>query len=431
MLTRSRRSAALGALALGIALTPAPARAAGFAIFEQGARAMGFAGAFTAQASDPSAIFHNPAGIAFLKGKQVYLGGTLIRPTSDFTGADPFPGEGTSEKGNMGLLVPPTLYYTQQFSERIVLGVGFNTPFGLKTEWANPESYSGRFISQLADLKGYSINPTVSYKLADRLAVGGGLDVRLNSVTLERHVPSVNPFTQTVVDIAAARLEGDTKVALGFNVGILAKPSQSLSIGASYRHKVNVKFTGSASFRQISTQNAQFDARVASALPSGAVALATSVEFPAFASGGVAYMWGRWIVEADVNWYQWSSFDRVNLTFEGRPELNQSIEENYEDVFQYRIGAERRLSDTWQVRGGYFYDQTPSPPASVSPLLPDADRHGVALGATWRRGRVRVDAANWLVFFKERSTEGLNQDRYDGTYKNFAETFAVSFGYSF
>ena len=54
-------------------LGPVPAHAAGFSIFEQGARGMGFAGAFTAQAGDPSAIFHNAAGIAFLKGQAALL----------------------------------------------------------------------------------------------------------------------------------------------------------------------------------------------------------------------------------------------------------------------------------------------------------------------------------------------------------------------
>src|SRR3981081_1929536 len=80
-------------LAAACVFGPAPVHAAGFAIFEQGARGMGFAGAFTAQANDPSAIFHNAAGIAFLKGKQFYFGGTLIHPSSSFTGADPCRGD--------------------------------------------------------------------------------------------------------------------------------------------------------------------------------------------------------------------------------------------------------------------------------------------------------------------------------------------------
>jgi len=91
MATRSSRSAGF-ALLLVLGLVPASAHAAGFAIFEQGARGMGFGGAFTAQTSDPSAIFHNAAGIAFLDGKQVYLGATAIAPSQDFTGTEPFPG---------------------------------------------------------------------------------------------------------------------------------------------------------------------------------------------------------------------------------------------------------------------------------------------------------------------------------------------------
>src|SRR5437667_8416812 len=98
-------------------LAPASAGAAGFAIFEEGARAMGFAGAFTAQASDPSAIFHNPAGIAFLRDKRVYLGGAALSPSSTFTGADPFPGATITEKSDFGLALVPTVYYTQPFTE--------------------------------------------------------------------------------------------------------------------------------------------------------------------------------------------------------------------------------------------------------------------------------------------------------------------------
>ena len=112
-------AAALAACIFG----PVPAHAAGFAIFEQGARGMGFAGAFTAQANDPSAIFHNAAGIAFLKGKQFYFGGTLIHPSTTFTGADPFPGASVTEKGDTSLLVPPAVYYTQPFSFKTTMNL--------------------------------------------------------------------------------------------------------------------------------------------------------------------------------------------------------------------------------------------------------------------------------------------------------------------
>ena len=422
----------LPALVLLILAARAPvAGAAGFALFEQGAKGMGFAGAFTAQANDPSAIFHNAAGIAFLKGQQIYLGGTMVAPSSSFTGADPFPGQGITEEGDTGIVIPPTAYYTRPFSERMVWGVGLHVPFGLTSQWANPDTFSGRFLSQKAELKGFSLNPTVGYKLADRLAVGVGLDLRFSSVGLERRVPVINPFTQRVVDAASVDVSSDTDFGVGFNVGFLAKVNDDISVGAQYRHKVKAEYTGTADFTALPTGNTQLDARLGLVLPPGSLPVTSAIEFPAIVTSGIAYTRDDWTFEVDVNWYGWSSFQRLDLTFEGRPDLNEQIVEEYEDTFQWRFGVERRLNETWDVRGGYFYDQTPAPPASVSPLLPDADRHGIALGGTWRHGRLRLDGGTWYVFSPERSTDGLNRDSFDGTYKSTAFTLGLSLGYAF
>jgi long-chain fatty acid transport protein len=427
----STSTRALAAAIAACILGPAPAHAAGFAIFEQGARGMGFAGAFTAQANDPSAIFHNAAGIAFLKGKQFYLGGTLIHPSSTFTGADPFPGASVTEKGDTGLLVPPAAYYTQPFTERLVFGIGLHTPFGLTTSWASPDTFSGRFLSERAELKGFSINPTFGYKLADRFAVGGGLDIRLSSVSLQRRVPVVNPFTQRVIDGASVDLSSNTDVGFGFNVGALAKFSDSLSAGVHYRHQVKASYKGSANFIQIGTGNAQLDTALTARLPQGSQAVTTEIVFPGIFMGGVAYTAGDWTFEVDADWYQWSKFSQLNLVFTDRPDLTQSIGENYKNSWQYRMGLERRLNETWAVRGGYFFDQSPAPAESISPLLPDADRNGFALGGTWKSGRFHADAAMWVLLSPARSTEGINRDAFNGTYKSHAVTLGIFLGYSF
>jgi len=55
-----------------------------------------------------------------------------------------------------------------------------NAPYGLKTQWANPDTYSGRYISQMADLKSVSLNPVIAYKLETGLAVAAGVDVRFS-----------------------------------------------------------------------------------------------------------------------------------------------------------------------------------------------------------------------------------------------------------
>ena len=81
------RTLGLVALLLAAAI---PAQGAGFLIFEQGAKAMGMAGAFTAQADDPSALFHNAGGIAFQNKRDFLLGGTLVTGEADFSGRLPF-----------------------------------------------------------------------------------------------------------------------------------------------------------------------------------------------------------------------------------------------------------------------------------------------------------------------------------------------------
>ncbi|HSB62324.1 MAG TPA: outer membrane protein transport protein [Vicinamibacteria bacterium] len=428
-----RRSPALeAALFLAVLLLPPSVAASGFSIYEQGGRGMGFAGAFTALSDDPSAIFHNAAGVAFLKGRQVYLGSTLVGPKSRFEGDDPFPGAGTRERQDVGILPVPTLYYAQRLRERLVLGIGVHSPFGLKTQWADPDSFSGRFISLEADLKSFSVNPTVAYKLADRLSVGGGLDLRLSKVKLRRRVPSINPFTQKVIDVAEAELESDYGHGLGFNLGVLAKPSEKVSLGIAYRHKVTVDYQGGARFTLIPTGNSQLDALAAASIPSGRPGLTTSITFPAILSGGAAYQLERWTVAADVVWFQWSTFDRLELDFEqGTGLAPLVIEEDYANIWQFRVGLERRLGARWAVRGGYHFDDTPVPTASMSPLLPDQDRHGFSVGGSWTGGRLRLDAGAWYLHLAPRSTEGLSRDRYDGTYDNSALTFGLSVGYSF
>ena len=60
--------------------------AGGFQLNEHGTRAMGQAGAFAARAYDPSAVYFNPAGLAFQDRDALYIGTVLITPLIDFYG---------------------------------------------------------------------------------------------------------------------------------------------------------------------------------------------------------------------------------------------------------------------------------------------------------------------------------------------------------
>jgi long-chain fatty acid transport protein len=419
------------AAAAAIALVPASARAGGFALFEEGARAMGFANAFTAQASDPSVLAYNAAGIAFLKGRQLSVGGAFHSPRTTFEGADPFPGTGVSERTGDGALLPPAVFYTHQFSERLVLGAGLTSPFGVRTRWQDPEAFSGRYLAQRFELSDYSINPTVAYRLADRLAVGAGLDVRLSTIAIRRRFPGELPVTGEIVDAASVRVDGERDTAIGFDVGVLARPMEGLSVGVQYRHGVTHRYRGEAEYSLLPTGSPALDAAVAQVIPAGTLPARTSIRLPASISAGAAYQWGDWTFAGDVGVWMWSRFQQVALEFEGRDDLREVVVEDYADSLQLRLGAERRFGPAWAARGGVLLDNSPAPAASLSPLLFDGDRTGFTLGGSWQQGAWRIDAAGALVQSRARSTGGTSLEGYEGTYKTRAGSAALSIGYAF
>jgi long-chain fatty acid transport protein len=266
--------------AFGLAVLAAPpVLASGFSIYEQGGRAMGFSGAYTAVTDDPSAIFHNAARLKFLEGRQFYGGGTLVMPRSNFTGSDPFPGLGVQENQQVGILPVPALYFSQRVSSRFAWGIGLHAPYGLKTRWANPDDFTGRYIAVESSLSGFSLNPTVAVRVHDKVSVGAGLDLRFSKVRLVRRAGLVNPFTQKVTDTAEVALDSEMATAAGFNVGVVVKPSPGLSVGAHYRHKVRVEYDGEAAFTQIPTGYPELDTLVAGRLPRSS-AVETAIECP-------------------------------------------------------------------------------------------------------------------------------------------------------
>lgn len=421
-----RAAAALAALIL----VPASAHAGGFALSEQGARAMGLGGAFTALAGDPSAIHYNAAGIAFLKGTHLYAGGAVAQPKTTFTGTDPVPGAEVTERTTGGALIPPSVYFTHQFSERLVLGAGFDLPFAVRTRWAAPDAFSGRFLAQQVDIDGYSLNPTVAYRLADRLAVGAGIDVRLSSFSLRRRIPALHPVSEQLVDAAALSIDGDTDTAVGFNVGVLARPTESLSVGARYRHRVSQSYRGTATFSILPTGVPALDEAVAAALPAGAVPVATGITFPSSIAAGAAYTWGDWTFAGEADLQQWSKLQHIAFEYEGHPELREVMVQDYADSLTLRVGVERRLGTAWVARGGYFFADSPAPAESLSPLLFDADRQGFALGGSWLQGAWRIDAAASYARSPRRPT-GATHVEYDGTYQIRGFNAGMSLGYAF
>lgn len=403
----------------------------GFALFEAGAKAVAMGGAFAATADDPSAIFYNVAGIAQQRRGEVLFGGTAINFQNQFRGDpnDLFTA-GTRGVYRAHTFVPPNAYAIVPLGSNLTFGVGVFTPFGLRTSWANP--WPGRFVSSDANIKTVSVEPAIAWQTSDgRLAIGGGPEYRRARVVLNRNSGALNPFTGRFSDVANSYLSSDWDDKWGWNAGVLFKPSPEWRLGLSYRAPMTIDFKGTATVTQIPSGNAQFDAVVATQLPP-TQPVTTSINFPHFAYLGVATsMIHNWDIEFDLVHNNWSRFKELQVNLLTTPAASFTRPQNWKSTFSYRLGANHPVTSDWDIRLGTVYDKNPEPVQVVSPLLPDADRVGVSFGLGWHHGPWVIDATEFALHFKTRSTQGQSSDNFNGTYKTDANLISVNLGYRF
>lgn len=426
---RTRTGLLLGVVAaLGLG-SAGPARAAGYGIYEQGAAVLGMAGAGAAAVSDASAIFYNPAALTRLDGKrQMYLGGSLLTPVTSFAGVDPYPGFGVTEKMKTQFFPLPASYYAQRFGEKAAAGIGVGAPFGLGVDWEHPDLFTGRYIVTKAKLVDVTTELAGSYAFTPQISLGLGADLLFTKVHLENRVLAPIPGGGgQQVDVAEAKLDSDVKTGMGWNVGLSLAPQEKWRFGATYRGKIVAKPEGDVTFRQIPTGDASFDAAVAASLPPNQ-RVDTVLRFPAIWSAGGAWMPGEWTLAADAVFTEWSVFRDLPINLQSTPSGSRTIQENYDDTWAFRLGAEHRLP-SFTYRFGYYFEQEAAPSASVSPLLPDAPRHGVTLGFGKSWGNWHLDLYNLALFTERRSTEGVNRDGFDGEYKTYVNSAGFNIGY--
>ncbi|MBT3317059.1 hypothetical protein HN388_03685, partial [bacterium] len=174
-----------------ILLVSGTAFAAGFNIYEAGAKATALGGAFTATADDGSAIFYNPAGLAFIEGSGLSMNLMPIIPTAEFTGATMPDGTYETAKTKSAVFPIPGMYYYKN-TGHLSYGIGLYAPFGMGVAWEDPATSPGRQISYDVDLKTVYITPAVAIKITENVALSVGADIAHTEIVLNKF--SAMPF---------------------------------------------------------------------------------------------------------------------------------------------------------------------------------------------------------------------------------------------
>lgn len=400
-------------------LFPASIFAGGFQINEHGARAMGLGGAFTAIANDASAIYWNNAGMTQLTGTNFLLGTALIAPNSEFRGVTPSVNHNYMKSE---IFFPSHFFITHSINNSFSVGIGITTPFGLGTEWS--AGWAGRYLALRTQLTTFWVPVTAAYKVADNFSIGASFVYSFADVHITRN-NSQTPFEGD----AYVDLEGNDYSAFGYTVGLMYKPIEILSIGASFRSEISYDFEGTAT-----TTGAEQLMEIG-ALPNGDIT--AKLTTPMNIVGGIAVqVIPQLLLSADFQWIGWSSYDTLAVNFVDESAEDVASPRLYKDTYIIRFGAQYKISDQVSLLGGIYYDQMPVEPEYVNPSLPDTDRLGLSIGAEAKFNEQFGISGSYLFIRGSQLTVTDSQEIYtpgnspfNGTYNSSANLLSISLNY--
>ena len=398
---------------LVLALAVSVSFGGGYQLNEHGARAVGMGGAFVARASDGSAMYFNPAGLGFQQGFNLMLGTTMIMPSTTWTP----PGGGTDVSMNSQTFFPSNFYASYSVGEKWVFGLGFFTPYGLGTEWPDNWNPVGKYYAEKTSLQTYYINPTVAYKVDDKLSFGVGLSYIIANATLNQYtlVPTGLPSPPYPAYISPlSNLDGKGN-GISVDLGVLYKATDKLSFGASYRTLAKIDFSGTASFSGAPATIPSEDGSVTLPMPSN------------FYLGAAYQVSPTLTVEGDFQWVGWSSYDQLAIKV---GTTTTTLDKKWDDGYLIRLGGEYAVNDKLTLRLGYIADLSPQPPSRTEPMLPDANRNDISIGGGYQiTQKLHVDLAYMIVLFDNRDASTAPPPM--GTYKSNANLVSIDFGYQF
>jgi len=448
------------AVGLGLALAAAVGRPVvavgqGFALYETGACSLARAGAGVASpCGDGSAIAVNPAGlletprVLSVGANTILTNGTFVNNTT-----------GLSDNLETGAVPVPSAFFNRPIGDRFAVGLGLFVPFGLTTEW-DANTAQGRFYASRTQLSAVYLQPTAAVAFGP-VMLGAGLNISYLDVRLERRLDlSTSPvpgqpitFGQLGIpygtDFAAMTVEG-TDWGVGYNVGALVKLHDRIRIGGRYLSRQKfVKDDASARFAQVPTGliltggnplripgGTPVDALLTSQFgPDGALSaqsVATQIRLPEMYVFGVSLKPVKQLnLMADAQRTEWKVFTEVPLDFEKLGP--QTLVENYQSTWSYRVGGEYAFEDAHDVRlrAGWLYNEAASPDETVTPALAENERNVFSLGFGARFGPV-LTADLGYMYVNQADRVGRSRDVNDGLYRDFdAHLISVSFSFSY
>jgi long-chain fatty acid transport protein len=104
------------------------------------------------------------------------------------------------------------------------------------------------------------------------------------------------------------------------------------------------------------------------------------------------------------------------------------VPQNWDDVWTYGAAASWQCSDTIALRGSYRFLESPIPDSTLSPTLPDADKHTIGVGMGWQGEGQSVDLGYTYTIADDREVTLAENPQLPGTYE--IDSHIISLAYS-
>jgi long-chain fatty acid transport protein len=438
-----------------VACAPAVLGAQGFGVYELSTCTMGRAGAVAANpCADGSAIFFNPAGLTALSGTHVSVGGTLIAPTGGFTD-DLFGQKTSMTKQTFLVPnVFVTRHLSPKFSAGIGLyapyGLGTEWPTTFAGRFEGYKTTLKSFYIQ--PTAAYQVTPRLSFGLGVAY-VHSSVELH-QRLDLSQQVAAPN-ITFAMLGIPAGTDFADASLSatangIAFNGGVTYKVTDRLTVGGHFMTKKTLGFSGSATFTQIATglvlppgnpitpggvaapMDLVLAPEFATSGPLSGGPATTDLTLPDQGTIGVSYkLSDTWMVSADYQQVVWGWFNKLQVNFANPLTPPLSAYEGYRDSNAFRFGTEYTYSPRVTLRGGFLHHSAAAPNETVTPRLPEGPRNEFVIGASvGLSGMLHGDLAYQYVRQNDRRGRvgpGVNT----GLYTFSASLFGAGLSYTF
>jgi len=411
-------------------LPPIQVWGSGFQISLQGQPQIGLAHCGTAAPLNAGALFYNPGGMGFLRGKQLMLGIHPVYGRAEYLQTS----TAQSGRNDFGISLPFSLYYTHRLGpadapSKFTIGIGVYTPFGSKISY--PDDWMGKFLVQNVSLSTLFFQPTVSYNVNDRISIGVGLVGGYGKFTIQRAIPVYGEETY-----GQAFLEADG-TGFGFTAGVYTEPwPDKLSIGIAYKSAARVSLkNGDATFSvpptaEVLFPDTKFNLNVV--LPD-AMSVAIAYFFDPKQGTTLKDKSNVSLISLEVERVGWNIFKDLNFEYADTiaGSRNLKLIRNYQNTYRFSIGGQYVTKKRLTLRAGAYYDLNAAPDCCATPETPDTKRIVGTLGLSANlTSKLKIDFSLLYGRGLKRSTVN-EQNNFASTLKGDVVSPGVGFQYIF